>query len=154
MNDLIQKWLPEIKKYWFVPVMVLVGVLLMIRQSDSKASVEVVNQTTTDAFIAETEQRVTKMLADIDGAGECVVTITLSSGGKKEYVREEGSVLVITDENGNQSAVVSKESAPEIAGVTIVSDQIQNVAVQTKIIRAVSTLLGIGSNKICVIMSE
>ena len=154
MSEWIGRWLPQIKKYWFVPLMILVGILFMTHQRETQASVEVMNRNSVETYILETQQRVVGMLEEIDGAGNCTVTITLSSGGKKEYVREEGNVLVITDENGNQSAVVAKENAPEIAGVTVISDQTVNSAVQSKIIRAVSTLLGIGSNKICVIMSE
>ena len=154
MNEWIMKWIPEIKKYWFWPAMILLGIVFMICQPDQKAEVEAISHTSDDQFVSETEARVAEMLRHMEGAGECVVTITLSSGEKNEYVRENGDVLVITDEKGNQSAVVSKVHYPEIAGVTIISDEAGSIAVRTRMIQAVSTLLEIGTNKICVIMRE
>ena len=71
-----------------------------------------------------------------------------------EYVREEGEVLVIRDKNGNESPVMIREGAPEIAGITIVSEGAGSASVRNDIIEAVSTLLGIGSNKICVVSRE
>ena len=152
MNDWIKRILPEVRKIWFVPVMVLLGIVLMVYQNNSREAVPVSTVLTDDQFVADTENRIEQMLKNIDGAGDCKVTITLASGSKKEYVREAGNVLVITDNQGNQSAVVAKEVAPEIAGVTVLSIGAKNIEVQKDIIQSVSTLLGIGSNKVCVIL--
>ncbi len=152
MNELIKKWVPEVKKYWFIPVMILLGVLLMTQQLSQPEAVTVSTADPEERFISETESRVAEMLKGVEGAGECWVTITLASSGKKEYVREEGSVLVVTDKDGNESAVISKENAPEIAGVTIASKGAGSAAVRNNIIESVSTVLGIGTNKICVVL--
>ena len=152
MNDWIKRILPEVRKIWFVPVMVLLGIVLMVYQNNSREAVPVSTVLTDDQFVADTENRIEQMLKNIDGAGDCKVTITLASGSKKESVREAGNVLVITDNQGNQSAVVAKEVAPEIAGVTVLSIGAKNIEVQKDIIQSVSTLLGIGSNKVCVIL--
>ncbi len=154
MNDEIKKWLTEMKRFWFIPVMILGGILLMtVRPGEAKETSAPARQDA-ENFVVETQARITQMLKDVEGAGECVVTITLASGGKKEYVRQDGEVLVITDKDGNQSAVVSKETAPEIAGVTVASTGADRVEVRRRIISSVSTVLGIGANKICVIMRE
>ncbi len=151
MNELIKKLIPDLKKYWFIPVMILAGIFLMIRQADQPKVIEVSAISEDDRFIDETEKQIKEMLKGIDGAGECLVTITLSSGGRKEYVREDGSVLIITDKEGNQSAVIAREKAPEIAGVTIASKGAGSLRVRNDIIESVSTVLGIGTNKICVV---
>lgn len=151
MNELMKKWLPEVKKYWYIPVMVILGVVLMARNPEQTDAVPVSAVNSDQQFIEETENRVIEMLKNVEGAGTCRVTITLSSGGKKEYVREDGAVLVITDKDGNESAVVARENAPEIAGVTIASKGAGSVTVCNDIIESVSTVLGIGTNKICVV---
>lgn len=154
MNDMIKIIFREVKEKWYLPMMILLGVIMML-QPFQKATVQVSSASNNnDVFIAETQLRVKEMLKEVAGAGECVVTITLASGGKKEYVREDGNVLVITDNEGNQSAVVSKENMPEIAGVTVASKGADQLIVRNNIIHSVSTLLGIGTNKICVIMRE
>ncbi len=151
MNDLIRKIMPEVKKYWFIPVMILLGILLMTRQLDQPEAIVVSATAAEEKYIEETERRIIEMLKGVEGAGDCLVTITLSSGGKMEYVREEGNVLVITDKDGNQSAVISRENAPEIAGVTVASKGAGSVVVRNNIVESVSTVLGIGTNKICVV---
>ncbi|MBQ8894246.1 MAG: hypothetical protein IJ043_07550 [Clostridia bacterium] len=152
MNDLIKKWIPEVKKYWYIPFMLLIGILFMTFRSPEEEVVPAAAGVSDQQYVEETESRVAEMLKSVDGAGECEVTITLASGGKKEYVRQEGSVLVITDKEGNESAVVSRENVPEIAGVTVASKGAGSVAVRNSIIEAVSTVLGIGTNKICVVL--
>lgn len=154
MNELMRRILPELQKIWFIPAMVLLGVVLMVVQVGKDDAVPVSSVKTDDQYITNTEDRIMEMLKGIDGAGVCDVTITLASGIKKEYVREDGNVLVISDNNGNQSAVVSKELAPEIAGVTILSKGAKNIKIQKDIIHSVSTVLGIGTNKVCVILLE
>ncbi|MBQ4052222.1 MAG: hypothetical protein IJD09_01040 [Clostridia bacterium] len=152
MNERLQNLISDLKKHWYVPAIIVLGMVLMLFQGDAQKSTTVVSGITNSTFVSDTEARVTEMLKEVEGAGECVVTITLASGGKKEYVREDGNVLVITDKDGNQSAVVSKENAPEIAGVTIACTGAGSVEVRNRIIQSVSTVLGIGANKICVIM--
>ena len=154
MNDLIQRILHEFRKIWFIPVMVILGIFLMVIQYDQPESIQVASVSADEQYIRDTEARIEEMLKGIDGVGACDVTITLASGSKKEYVREEGNVLVISDNNGNQSAVISKEIAPEIAGVTVLCRGAYNIKIQKDIIHSVSTVLGIGSNKVCVISSE
>ena len=152
MNELIKKWAPEVKKYWFIPVMILLGVFLMTQKLSQPEAVTVSNDQSKDQFIIETESRVEEMLKNVEGAGNCRVTITLASSGRKEYVREDGNVLVVTDKDGNESVVISKESAPEIAGVMVASKGAGSLAVRNSIIESVSTVLGIGTNKICVVL--
>ncbi len=151
MNELIQKWLPEVKKYWFIPIMVVVGILLMNQPTFQKSVQTAATVDTDTPFVEQTEARVVEMLRNVEGAGECRVTITLASGAAKEYVRENGNVLVITDKEGNQSAVIARENTPEIAGVTVASKGAGSVKVRNDIIESVSTVLGIGTNKIYVV---
>ncbi len=154
MNDLIRRILPEVRKMWLIPVMILLGVVLMAVQFKSPEAVPAAATVSDEQYVSDTENRIEQMLKSIDGAGECQVTIILKSGSKKEYVREEGSVLVISDNNGNQSAVVAKEVAPEIAGVTVLCTGAEKIEVQKDVIHSVSTVLGIGSNKVCVIQLD
>ena len=67
-------------------------------------------------------------------------------------MRQAGSVLVITDKNGNETPVLEREGMPEISGITIASAGAGSVATRNRIIEAVSTLLNVGTNKICVVM--
>ena len=151
MNEIMQKIISEVKKYWLIPLMILIGVFMMVQQDRQPEAVSAFSAASDQEFIEKTEMQIRDMLKGIEGAGACHVTITLASGGKKEYVREEGNVLVVTDKDGNQSPVVARENKPEIAGVTIASKGAGSLSVRLSIIESVSTVLGIGTNKICVV---
>ncbi len=151
MNESMKKIMEEIRRIWYVPVMVMIGVFMMVYQVYQPEAIPVSATPAEQDFLEQTQARICEMLKKVEGAGSCNVTITLASGGKKEYVREDGNVLVITDKDGNQSAVVSQECAPEIAGVTVLSSGAGSVTVRNNIINAVSTALGIGTNKVCVV---
>lgn len=152
MNRQFLCYLNEIKKFWYIPVMIAIGIVLMLIRIDPKESVAVSSMDFGTRYVEETERCIAEMLGGIDGAGDCIVTITLADNGKKEYVRENGSVLVITDDDGNQQPVVSKEKAPDIAGVNIACSGAESIEVRDQIIKSVSTVLGIGTNKIYVVM--
>ncbi len=152
MNEKVGELLSKYKKYWYAPVLIIIGIALMLLRVDQNQTIETAAIGISDQnYVYETEARLEEMLKGIDGAGDCEVTITLASGGKKEYVREEGRVLVITDKDGNQSAVLSKENAPEIAGVTVISSSRMNINIKNNIINSIGTVLGVGTNKICVV---
>ncbi len=152
MNDTIKKIMAEIKRIWFIPAAIGVGIVLMTIQINSDESVPV-NGTVQNMDYAESmEQCVEEMLKSISGAEDSVVTINLADSGHREYVRENGEVLVVTDKQGNQSAVVARENAPEIAGVTVACSGAGSVSVRNSVIQSVSTLLGVGTNKVCVVL--
>lgn len=152
MNEKVGELLSKYKKYWYAPLVIIIGIALMLLRLDRNQAAETISTGLSDqSYVYETEARLEEMLKGMEGTGECEVTITLASGGKKEYVREEGRVLVITDKDGNQSAVISKENAPEIAGVTVISSGEMNINVKNNIIKSVGTVLGVGTNKICVV---
>lgn len=152
MNEKVRELSMKYKKYWYAPVLIIIGIILMMLRTDQIQTVKTASIVSSDQnYVYETEARLEEMLKGIYGAGDCNVTITLASGGKKEYVREEGRVLVITDKDGNQSAVISKENAPEIGGVTVISSSKMNINVKNDIINSVGTVLGVGTNKVCVV---
>lgn len=151
MNELMRHLIEELKRVWYIPAVICVGIVLMIVQTEPKEDVAVDSTVQVDQYIYQMESCVREMLKSIDGAGDCSVTITVSDHGRTEYVRENGEVLVVTDEQGNQSAVIANESVPAIAGVTISSSGSGSVSIRENIIKAVSTLLGIGTNKVCVV---
>ena len=151
----IKKYQTEIKKNWYIPLLIFAGILLMLRPSGQAAQQALAGQGASDEnqeYLSQLENKVEKMLLDIEGAGECKVTISLASAGAYEYVREDGKVLVIRDEKGKESPVPLREKVPEIAGVTVASSAAESAAVRSDIVESVATLLGIGSNKIFVVM--
>lgn len=118
-------------------------------------------------YIDQLENRVALLVSQIQGAGSTKVMINIDSTIESVYVKEnkksynndqttskgetEDSVLTMTDSSGNQSALITKQIMPNICGVTVVCDGADIPSVQKNVIEAVSTLLNIGTNKVCVI---
>jgi stage III sporulation protein AG len=118
-------------------------------------------------YIKNLEQRIETIISTMDGAGKCDVMINVGSSAESVYVKEnkksydtsteqnrgesEDSVLTMKDSDGGEYALISKKLMPDITGVIITCDGGDNALVKSRVIEAVCTLLGIGSNNICVI---
>ncbi len=108
-------------------------------------------------YIAETEQRLTEMIASVEGAGKVKVMLTLSSDSAKVYKessktdnqKSEETVVIISGAGGNE-ALVEKTLTPEVKGVVVVCEGGDKGKVKADIITMVSALLGIGPNRVCV----
>lgn len=116
-----------------------------------------------------------RMLGQIEGAGRVEVAIQLATsthndfatnsdtgikttveedqnGGTREITENTGtSTVVITGEGqGLEKPVVSREIAPEVAGVLVVAEGAREPAVKAGLFRAVQVALGIQPHKIVV----
>ncbi len=165
MIDLIKKL--NIKKN-YIYILFAVGILLVIFSyiMPKSNSDETVLVSDTD-YISGLETRLEEIISKIDGAGESDVMVSINSTTESVYVKEnkssydndegkskgdsEDSVLTMKDSSGNEYALMTKQIMPSISGVTVVCEGGNSVYVKNSIISAVSTLLNIGTNNVCVI---
>lgn len=167
MNDVLKKLLSN--KYAVYAVCAVCGILLIILsgafKSKPKSSTEpAFNE---KEYLNELESRMSDMLSSIKGAGRCHVMINIASTTESVYVKEtkrsssnandnvksetEDSVLKMKDGSGSEYALVKKQIMPKISGVSVVCDGGGSADVKANVISAVCTVLGISSNKVCVI---
>lgn len=166
MKNIYKEYLKN-KKY-IILIMACIGILCIIfSYTYSERKDENVDNFSEYEYIKQLEARTAKLVSKINGAGECVVMINYDTSVESVYVTEnkksydnnqnenrgetEDNVLTMTDSSGNQSALIKKKIMPKISGVTVVCDGGNSKYVQTNVINAVSVLLNIGSNKVCVI---
>ncbi|MBQ3431795.1 MAG: hypothetical protein IJG23_03325 [Clostridia bacterium] len=112
-----------------------------------------------------TEQKLQKILALIDGIGNCRVMLTLESSEQSVYssdlesqTQEGGdsssssqkNQYVIVDDNG-QKPVLEKEIEPKIRGVIVVCEGADDVYVRSAVIDSVRAALGISGANISVV---
>ena len=126
-------------------------------------------------FESQLEERLEAILSKVDHAGEVQVMVTLETskeivvakdennnsnitkekdieGGTRDIqVSDIQSKIILKNEAGDTQPVVLKEVSPKVLGVLILADGGDQPKVQAAITNAVTTLLGLPTNKVQVI---
>lgn len=158
-------------------VIFLVGVVIVIITGSyifSNDEVEVVsNDMVTNVFDADTfENKLAKILSEIDGAGDVKVmvsyqtgvetvplldtkdsnTITeesdLDSARRTEQNSIETSIIFNQEKSGNKVPYISKTIMPIVEGVIVTCDGGGDEIVRANVIKAVTVITGVTANKV------
>ncbi|MEG1994786.1 MAG: hypothetical protein RR048_07715, partial [Oscillospiraceae bacterium] len=68
-----------------------------------------------------------------------------------EKTDSENKFIIVEDENGNKKALVETSYTPKFKGAVVVCSGGNSSSVKNKVTQALTTILGIGSSKVCVI---
>lgn len=108
-----------------------------------------------------TQSQMAAILSKIDGAGAVEVLLTFSNGGRTEYQTDlqtsvsgdktEKRVSTVFRSGSQGEALVSSVTAPEYRGAVVVSRGADNPRVRLDLVKAVSSLTGLSSDKITVL---
>ncbi|SHK06940.1 hypothetical protein [Desulforamulus aeronauticus] len=126
---------------------------------------------TEEDYLAE---KVCKMLEEVEGAGKVKVTVRLDTSTQTEYAintstgkkttqekDQSGGTRVLTEDtdtgqlvlvtrNGEETPVMSREIAPNVAGVLVVAEGASDPEVKARLFRATQVALGVESHKVIV----
>ena len=152
------RWSELWKKYKFVLLVVLVGVLLMVLpvSSESKETETSDLQTPRETFdLAETEQRMEAILGKIDGVGKLQLMLTLQSGtrltlaedSQKDQDRTQRETVTL-NRGSSQEVVVTNRYYPVYQGAVVVCQGADSSAVRLAITETVQALTGLPSDRI------
>lgn len=185
-----KKWKQIKKSDWIV--LALAGVLLLVislPDGGKKASKENVSAAPTlpaakeqtgegEAYVAYLEEKLERVLAQIDGAGKVAVMITVSDAGEQVVVKDVNRTKNETEEhdsgggsrvsqntgyeestvygeNGDEkSPYVQREKLPTVEGVVVVAEGGANARVVSDISEAVQALLRVEAHRIKVVKME
>lgn len=131
----------------------------------SSANVNSISNKYSDDYQKQLEKQLTSILENISGVGEVKVLITID--GTTEYIYAEENTfnndssedktsenyenhVVIIENNGNKEALVKKIVKPQVSGVIVACKGGGNANVKEQVYTAVSTVLNIPVNRICV----
>lgn len=167
LNALREKGSAFVKK-WKLPLLFgAMGVLLLLIPTGKKAeggTDDMKDVPDAPAYsLPQTEQQLESILSEIDGAGRVRVMLTLS--GSEERVYQQDEKRSDSDSGSSREAVTVFQSAgsaektpvvtvtryPVYKGALIVCDGAESAAIRLSIVEAVSSLTGLGSDKITVI---
>ena len=152
-----------------VPGILLLGLSeLLPNPRSNKSAKEPKSQTETKEtdFCSQTEQKLSALITQMEGAGRVQVMLTMESSDEKIYASDEknnvkndgdteqksfDSKYVLVDSDTGDTGILLKTNAPKVKGVIIVCDGGGNPSVVNQITNAVSAALGIGANRISVL---
>ena len=137
-----EKLISYVKKYKYVALVVLVGVVLMLLPSgkgEQQDTVEPVN-VSEGYSLAETERRMEQVLGRIRGVGQVQVMLTLKSGSSLQLAENRSDSLRDTEARQERDVVT-----------VIVCQCAGDSGVHLAVVQAVSVLTGLGSDKITVV---
>ena len=127
-------------------------------------------ETSVEEYIETLEKKAQQMILSIDGAGKSKIMVTAESSSEKQYAtdneisndyksnqseqdekNELKSEIVIIESGGDESALVTTVTQPQIRGVLVLCEGADTPKVKENVTEAIKTIFGVPYNKICVI---
>lgn len=153
------RWSELWKKYKFVLLVVLVGIILMLLpvSSHTKETEENKSQIPQESFdLAAMEQRMEEVLGKIDGVGKLRLMLTLQSGTRltlaedtqRDQDRTQREIVTLNRGSGNQEIVITNRFYPVYQGAVVVCQGADSSAVRLAITETVQALTGLPSDRI------
>lgn len=153
-----------LKKYQYVLLVLLVGVLLLLWPAgEEPRAAESLQEETQDPFqIGSLEARLEAALSQVEGAGEVTVVLTLRESpqamplqdlresGEGSGQSRESSAVLLSRGSGGQELAVLQQLGPEYRGALVVSPGGDDPRVRLALSNAISALTGLGADKITI----
>lgn len=177
---LLRKQLEGDRKIRLIVGLGLAGMLCILASqflsSPQKQEAAAADSFSDAAYIRQMEKRLGDLIEAVEGVGSARVMITLSSsqttvyaaeekrqsdlledisGGDKRRMQEsmnsQSSYILVDQGSGRKEPLISTRLEPEIKGVVVVCPGADSKLVSVRVTDVVTTALGIGANKVCVV---
>ena len=150
-----------LKKYKYASLVVAIGVLLMLVPFDLGKDPISLTDTAEAAStnVEDVEERLEKVLSQIEGAGKVSVLLLEAKGEEIIYQTNDYSsdntdksdTVTVTDSDRNQKGLVRQVFPAQYAGAIIVCEGADDPGLRLLLTEAVGKLTGLGTNKISVL---
>ena len=150
-----------LRKYRYVLLILLVGIVLMCLPGGEEPEQERVSPEQTDGMSAapDPEERLRQILSQIEGAGKVEVLLTPLAGEETVYQTDEDlsangdrmETVIITDAQRSQQGLVKQVNPPVYLGAVVVCQGADRATVRLAIVEAVANATGLGADKISVL---
>ena len=176
----MSKWTGLIKKKETVFIILLIGLILLViavptdkKNEDSQTGNLISNsdktETLQEEYAKDLESRLEEILSTIKGVGKVEVMITIKDSGLSVVEKDESGQETTRGEENSSSweeetiyQKTDKETypyvvntiRPQIQGVLVVAQGVNDPVIQQEIIKGIMALFGIESHKISIINME
>ena len=170
LNQMGEKILPLVRKYRALLIVLLAGVLLLAsgglfggrQQLETSAEPDAAPVSEEGFSLTAFEEDLNAKLVAIEGVGRVELMLSLdqteeavyavntrqTSGSSQSY---ESDLTVIADGSRGEKPVTVKSLLPTFPGAVVLWDGADNAQVRLAVTQAVSTVCGIGSDKVTVL---
>ena len=150
-----EKLISYVKKYKFVALVALVGIVLMLLPSggqEEKTAAEPVN-VSEGYSLAETEQRMeqVQVMLTLKSGSSLQLAENRSDSLRDSEVQRDRDVVTLNRGSGYEDVVVTEQTYPVYQGAVVVCQGAGDSGVHLAVVQAVSVLTGLGSDKITVV---
>ena len=162
MEQKLHRLLTKAGRYKYALLILLLGVgLMLIPQKAETEPERPVEQKTEENTVLE--ERLERILREMDGVGEAKVLLTLATGTSYQYQTDvlthtrqddaevQKETVLASDGNGKQIPIAVRTTYPTYQGALVICQGADRSAVKLNVINAVSDVTGLGSDKISVI---
>lgn len=153
------------RKYKFVILILLAGVILMLLPTGSKTADtgKTVSTAEGDFSLEDMEQKMTEVLSHIQGVGKVSVMLTLKSGSQLRLAEDvsrsarendtkyDSETVTVSRGSGSQEVVVTNTIYPTYQGAVIVCQGADVSSVRLAVAEAVAALTGLSTDKISIV---
>ena len=164
LKNLFRKFAIPIKKYKYVVIILLIGLLLMCipehKNNQINSDLPIVsNQDSSPSW----EEALSNILSSIEGVGDVNVLVTLEKGEEIIYQTETNTsisdnnnssqidVVIVSDTDRNETGLIRQVNPAKYLGVIVVCQGGDKPSVRLAIVDAVSKLTGLGTDRISVL---
>lgn len=159
--DMGRKLFSLFKKYRYVLLILLVGLLLMLLPTGGEERQEPLPDASTEQT-ADICKQLQEILSCIDGAGKVEVLVSVAQGEKTQFQTdldisgsENGTTrqdtVIITDANRQETGLISQINPPVYRGAVVICQGADRASVRLAIEEAVSSITGLGTDRIVVL---
>ena len=150
-----QQFITFVKKYQYVLLVVLVGVVLMLIPQSPRESQTVMQ--TEEAVKPDLQMQLAAILEQISGVGKVEVLLTEAAGADTVYqvdIRQNqanADTVIITDRNREETGLVKQIFPPVYRGAVVVCQGADSAGVRLNVVDAVKSVTGLSSDCITVL---
>ena len=148
------------KKYRYGILVVLLGIILMCWPSGERNATALPEQADTESARENSfEESLCGILSHIKGAGKVEVLLTEAKGAETMYQLDINSgsdtarhdTVIITGADRGQTGLIKQVNPPSYLGAIVVCQGADSPSVRLAIVQAVSSVTGLGADRITVL---
>lgn len=154
-----------------IPLILIPAAIFLITVSSSSSAEKKKTSDSIDAerYYQKIERELEKTVERMRSVNGCRVMITAATGEENEYLEnvERSSVVrsdteensetreyLLTDSGNGKNVVIRLKKYPNVKGVLVIYDGPDDISIKKAVSDAVSTVLGVQSNKVCILSNQ